>query len=179
MLKIVDRIDLALAKELGDRRREKHGVTHHEWEVLEMKMWKQFCEAKDNGGVTKTYNINQFVSLPWNWQALQQAKIVNALYYYAKESYVNGQPEPLQDNEFSLITLPNLNSIPRDELSPKNLISGNIPNQQQFLQFLKNPQAWYDDKIDQVYDGISMIGKRPEDFGGTDIRSNLSLAKNC
>ena len=134
MLKIVDRIDLALAKELGDRRREKHGVTHHEWEVLEMKMWKQFCEAKDNGGVTKTYNINQFVSLPWNWQALQQAKIVNALYYYAKESYVNGQPEPLQDNEFSLITLPNLNSIPRDELSPKNLISGNIPNQQQFLQ---------------------------------------------
>ena len=86
-----------------------------------------------------------------------------------------GKPEPLQDNEFSLITLPNLKSIPLNELSPKNLISGNSPNQQQFFQFLKNQQAWYDGKIDQIYDGIRMIGKKPEDFGGKDIRVQGNL----
>jgi len=129
-----------------------------------MKTWKEFCES------VRTYNFNQFVKLPWNWSALQQAKIVNAFYYYPKASYINGQPENLQDSEFSLITLPNLKTIPANELSHKNLISGNIPDQQQFLQFLKNPQAWYNDKLDQFYNGIQMIGKKPEDFNGKDIR---------
>ena len=132
-----------------------------------MKTWKQFCESND---VTYTYNINQFVSLPWNWQALQKAKVVNLLYYYAKENYVNNKPEPLQDNEFSLISLPNLKEIPEEELSIKNHISGNVPDPQQFLRFLKDPKTWYDNKIDQIYEGIRMIGKKPEDFGGKDIR---------
>jgi hypothetical protein len=61
-------------------------------------------------------------------------------------------------------------SIPSNELSIKNLDSGNMVNQNQFLQWIKTPQVWYDDKINQVYDGIKMIGKTPEDFGGKDIR---------
>lgn len=113
--------------------------------------------------VSFNYDRNQFVRLPWDWQAMQQAKIVNALYYYPKE---NGQPQQLADDQFSLITLPNLMSIPQNELSLKNLSSGHSVSQSMFLQMLKNPQTWYDDKIDQVYKGIKMIGKTPEDFGG-------------
>jgi hypothetical protein len=101
---------------------------------------------------------------------MQQAKIVNALYYYAKESYENGQPEQLTDDQLSLITLPNLKSIPPNELSAKNLVSGRSANPAMFLTMLKNPQTWYDDKINQVYNGIQIIGKKPEDFGGKDIR---------
>ena len=117
-----------------------------------------------------TYNKNQFVKLPWNWQAMQAEKIVNAMYYYAKASYKKGQPEQLEDGEFSIITLPNLKGIPSDELSVKNLISGNVISEMEFLKALKNPMYWYDDKIDQVYNGIQMINKKPEDFGGKDIR---------
>lgn len=109
--------------------------------------------------------------MPWNWQAMQQAKIVNAFYYYAKDNYVNGQAEQLSDNQFSLITLPNLKSISLNELSVKNLNSGSGINQGAFFIMLKNPQTWYDDKIDQVYNGIQMINRKPEDFGGKDIRN--------
>ena len=131
--------------------------------------WKNFYETKGSG-VIKTYDFNHFVKLPWNWQALQKEKIVNALYYYAKENYVNGKPEPLQDFEFSLITLPNLKSINNNEFSNFNLISGKSPNQKDFFRFLKNPLIWYDAKVDQIYDGIKMVGKTPEHFNGKDIR---------
>jgi len=123
--------------------------------------------------MSQTY-VPKFASLPWDWEAMQRAKVVNALYYYPKDTYVDGQPEHNEDWQFSIITLPNLKSIPPNELSAKNLHSGNKPDQGQFLQMLKNPQAWYDDKINQVYDGIKMIGKTPEDFGGKDIRKENS-----
>lgn len=129
--------------------------------------WLQLKEA-----VSFNYDRNQFVSLPWDWAAMQQSKIVNALYYYAKENYENGQPEQLTDDQFSLITLPNLRSIPSNELSAKNLSSGNTISDETFLRMIKNPLSWYDDKIDQVYNGIQMIGRKPEDFGGKDIRKN-------
>jgi len=143
--------------------------------------WLSLKETElDDKTVTKNYDRNKFVSLPWNWQAMVQAKIVNPLYYYAKANYVNGQPEQMSDVELSYITLANIKGsigmssnqqpIPPNELSPKNLISGNKVNQMQFLNGLKNPKTWYDNKIDQVYDSIQMIGKKPEDFGGKDIR---------
>jgi hypothetical protein len=40
------------------------------------------------------------------------------------------------------------------------------------MLLLRNPEAWYDNKIDQIYDGIKMLGKKSEDFGGRDIRPN-------
>lgn len=59
-----------------------------------------------------------------------------------------------------------------NELSTKNMHTGRPPNINSFLILLRNPEAWYDLKIDQIYDGIKMIGKKPEDFGGRDIRTN-------
>lgn len=137
---------------------------------MKFKEWLKLTEA-----VSLTYDRNQFVRLPWNWQAMQQAKIVMPMYYYAKENYINGQPEQLTDDQWSFITLPNLKSIPSSELSAKNLASGRhtdvTVNQMEFLKKLQRPRTWYDDKIDQVYNGIQMLGKRPEDFGGKDIRN--------
>jgi hypothetical protein len=143
-----------------------------------MKKFTQWLSLKET--VTYNYDRNKFISFPWNWQAMQQAKIVNPLYYYAKENYVDGQPEQLSDSEWAVITLANMKGsigmssnqtpIPANELSEKNMQSGNKVNQMDFLMYLKKPQAWYDNKIDQVYDSIQMIGKKPEDFGGKDIR---------
>ena len=121
---------------------------------------------------TTNYDREQFVKLPWNWQAMQQSKIVNPLYYYTKD-----EPEELQDFQFSLITLPNLQSISPDELSAKNRNTGYAPSSDEFLKYLQNSQVWYDRKIDQVYDGIKKIGKQPEDFGGKDIRTNSGRFK--
>lgn len=138
-----------------------------------MKTFREWLTLKE--AVSFNYDRNSFVALPWNWQAMQQAKIVNALYYYPKEGYENGQPEQLTDDQFSLITLPNLKSIPPNELSAKNLSSGNTISQIAFLKMLKNPQTWYDDKINQVYSGIQMLSKKPEDFGGKDIRVQTKI----
>lgn len=63
-----------------------------------------------------------------------------------------------------------MKSIPQNELSANNLSSGNAISPMAFLKMLKNPQTWYDDKINQVYIGMQIIGRKPEDFGGKDIR---------
>jgi len=126
--------------------------------------------------VNFTYDSKKFVTLPWNWNNLISNKIVNPLFYYAKENNDSkGSPEVLRDHEFSIITLPNLKSIPKNELSSTNITSGNKINMNDYFVFLKNPMAWYDDKIDQFYNGIAMTGKTPEFFGGADIRSNSKV----
>ena len=125
---------------------------------MKFKMWLE-------SQVTYNYDRQSFVSLPWNWSLLQKSGVVNALYYYADEG-------DLQDEEFSLITSSNIKSIPPQQLSRQNRTTGNEPDQSNFLAMLRNLQTWYDDKIDQVYQGIEMLGKEPEDFGGKDIRSN-------
>lgn len=116
------------------------------------------------------YDRKAFVSLPWDWGTMIRAKVIQPLFYYAKENYVDGKPEVMDDNSASIITLPNLKSINKDEFSEKNIHTGNPPNMNSYLSMLRNPKAWYDQKIDQVYDGMKMIGRKPEDFGGRDIR---------
>lgn len=101
---------------------------------------------------------------------MMKYRIVNGLFYYARENYIDGNPEPMDDYQFSLITLPNLMQIPPSELSSRNLKTGNYVDQSEFLRMLKDPRSWYDGKIDQIYDGIKMIGATPEYFGGEDIR---------
>jgi len=113
--------------------------------------------------VTYNYDRQSFVSLPWDWGSLQRSGVVQGIYYYDDKG-------DLQDEEFSLITAPNIKSIPPQQLSQRNRTTGNSPNQSSLLAMLRNPQAWYDDKIDQVYQGIEMLGKKPEDFGGKDVR---------
>lgn len=121
--------------------------------------------------LSRTYDRKAFVNLPWDWNAMIKAKILQPLFYYAKENYVDGKPEVMDDNSASIITLPNLKSIDNNELSSKNIHTGNSPNMNSWMNYVRNPEAWYDLKIDQIYDGIRMIGKRPEDFGGKDIRT--------
>lgn len=114
----------------------------------------------------------KFASLPWDWNAMIRAKVIQPLFYYAKERYVDGKPEVVDDDSASVITLPNLKSIPNDEFSSKNIHTGNPPNMASYVSMLRNPKFWVDEKIDQVYDGIKMLGKKPEDFGGRDIRKS-------
>ena len=121
--------------------------------------------------LSRNYDRKSFVSLPWDWNAMIKAKVLQPLFYYAKENYVDGKPEVMDDNSASIITLPNLKSIDNNELSSKNIHTGNSPNMNSWMNYVRNPEAWYDLKIDQIYDGIRMIGKRPEDFGGKDIRT--------
>ena len=121
--------------------------------------------------LSRNYDRKSFVSLPWDWNAMIKAKVLQPLFYYAKENYVDGKPEVMDDNSASIITLPNLKSIDNNELSSKNIHTGNSPNMNSWMNYIRNPEAWYDLKIDQIYDGIRMIGKRPEDFGGKDIRT--------
>ena len=138
-------------------------ISFHEWLLSEENL-------------PSTYDIKAFASLPWDWEAMIRAKVVQPLFYYAKANYVDGKPEVMDDNSASIITLPNLKSIDNKELSTKNIHTGNTPNINSFTRLLRNPEVapdratWYDDKIDQIYDGIKMIGKKPEDFGGMDIR---------
>lgn len=124
--------------------------------------------------LSRTYDRKAFVGLPWDWSAMIRAKVIQPLFYYAKDRYVDGKPELMDDNSASVITLPNLKSIPNDEFSSRNIHTGNPPNMNSFMLMLRNPEAWYDQKIDQVYDGIRMTGKKPEDFGGRDIRVGSS-----
>jgi len=119
--------------------------------------------------------VPAFMSLPWNWQKLQKAKVINGMYYYSPGNYdVNGQPEQIPDGSFSLITLQNIKDIagdfPPNQLSYVNRSSGKPVNQNEFQAMVRNPKSWYDEKINQVYNSIKMLGKRPEDFGGKDIR---------
>jgi hypothetical protein len=119
-------------------------------------------------------HVESFSSLPWNWEKMVEEHVVQPRYYYSKDRYVAGKPEKLKDDQFSIITHPNLKTIPSDELSERNKDSGNIPNKEDFIRFVKNPDAWYDRKIDQVYDGIHERGFTPEHFGGKDIRKTKS-----
>jgi hypothetical protein len=133
-----------------------------------MKSFLEWVFNEEN--LSRTYDRKDFVSLPWDWNAMIRSKVIQPLFYYAKENYVDGKPEVMDDNSASVITLPNLQSIPKNELSARNIHTGNPPNTNSFLALLRNPEAWYDLKIDQVYNGIKMLGKKPEDFGGRDIR---------
>ena len=143
---------------------------------------KWLSESKHNlfseQNLPSTYDIKAFASLPWDWEAMIRAKVVQPLFYYAKANYVDGKPEVMDDNSASIITLPNLKTIDNKELSAKNIHTGNSPNINSFVRLLRNSEVapdratWYDDKIDQIYNGIKMIGKKPEDFGGRDIRTN-------
>jgi hypothetical protein len=133
-----------------------------------MKTFLEWLLSEDN--LARTYDARAFASLPWDWNAMIRAKVVQPLFYYARGNYVDGKPEVMADYSASIITLPNLRSIPRDELSAKNIHTGNPPDMNSFVSLLRRPDAWYDDKIDQVYEGIKSMGKKPEDFGGKDIR---------
>jgi hypothetical protein len=133
-----------------------------------MKTFLEWVLREDN--LARTYDTRAFASLPWDWKAMMGAKVIQPLFWYAKGNYVDGKPEVMGDYSASIITLPNLRSIPKNELSAKNIHTGNPPEMNSFMSLLLNPEAWYDGKIDQVYEGIKMIGKRPEDFGGMDIR---------
>ena len=139
----------------------------NEW-LEERSKHNQFFSEEN---LSRTYDRKAFVSLPWDWRSMIRAKVVQPLFYYAKENYVDGKPEVMDDNSASVITLPNLKSIDNSELSAKNIHTGKPPNLNSFMLLLRNPEAWYDKKIDQIYDGIKMIGKKPEDFGGRDIRT--------
>ena len=71
--------------------------------------------------LSRTYDRKAFVNLPWDWNAMIKAKVLQPLFYYAKENYVDGKPEVMDDNSASIITLPNLKSIDNNELSSKNI----------------------------------------------------------
>lgn len=133
-----------------------------------MKTFLEWLISEEN--LARTYDRKAFASIPWDWNLMMRLKVVQPLFYYAKERYVDGKPEVMDDNSASIITLPNLKSIDNKELSTKNIQTGGPPNINSFLALLRNPEAWYDQKIDQVYEGMRMVGKRPEDFGGVDIR---------
>lgn len=124
------------------------------------------------GAVTYNYDRAAFARLPWDWQAMRRLKIVQPMFYFPKNTWVNGQPPQEEDWQYALITKQNLDNTPSDELSATNPHTGNPPDEAHFRQYLTKWQAWYDDKIDQVYNSIKMVGKRPEDFGGKDIRQN-------
>jgi hypothetical protein len=151
----------------------------NEWILIKAKNDTKILSEEN---LSRNYDIKAFVKLPWNWQALHKSEVVRPLFYYAKENYKNGQREQMPDSDFSIISLTNLKGsqefsskqtpIPPNELSAANLDTGRPPDLNKFFQLLKSPQTWYDNKIDQVYDSIQMIGKRPEDFGGRDIRKN-------
>ncbi len=121
--------------------------------------------------VSFQYDRNQFTKIPWNWNKLIKDKIVNCLFYYSIDNYVNGKPEKLKNFEFSLITLENLRHIPSNELSKQNKTSGYTPTLPQFLQMLTSPDTWYDEKIDQFYKSIKLRNKAPEYYNGIDIRT--------
>lgn len=130
--------------------------------ILNFKIWLE--------NITRNYDINSFVKLPWNWNLMIKDKVLQPFFYYAKENYINGKPEVMTDDEISIITFVNLKQIPQDELSKVNLHTGNPINIQSFLNFCKNPLGWYDEKIDQIYDSMKILGKTPEYYGGKDIR---------
>ena len=140
----------------------------NEWMIRKAKHNPRILSEEN---LTRNYDARAFAGLPWDWKALIGAKVIQPLFYYAKENYVNGKPEVMDDNSASVITLPNLRSMPKNELSAKNIHTGNLPNMGSYLSMLRNPAFWVDQKIDQIYEGIEMIGKKPEDFGGKDIRT--------
>jgi hypothetical protein len=125
--------------------------------------------------------VKAFASLPWDWEAMQRDKIVQPLFFYSPE-----QSDVMEDWQDSIITLFNLlvEKIPRNQLSAVNRHTGNKPDQGLFLKRLRNTSdvqgeaTWYDKKIDQIYWSIKKVGKTPEDYGGRDIRSEITMESN-
>ncbi len=126
-------------------------------------------------------HVKAFASLPWDWEAMQRDKIVQPLFFYSPE-----QSDVMEDWQDSIITLFNLlmEKIPRNQLSAVNRHTGNKPDQGLFLKRLRNTSdvqgeaTWYDKKIDQIYWSIKKVGKTPEDYGGRDIRSEITMESN-
>lgn len=122
-------------------------------------------ETTVDGNMPRTYDFDKFVSLPWNWKKLEDFKVIFFPYYYGSPT-----DDDLEDFQFSLLHRKNMREIPSNQLSYKNKKTGNMPSMRTKIEFLKQPQSWYDDKLNGFYDGIKEIGKTPEFFGGTDIR---------
>jgi hypothetical protein len=77
-----------------------------------MKSFNEWLSESKHGqflseeNLSRTYDRKAFVSLPWDWNAMIRSKVVQPLFYYAKENYVDGKPEVMDDNSASIITLP-------------------------------------------------------------------------
>jgi len=125
-------------------------------------------------GFSKNY-VKSFASLPWDWEAMQRDKIVQSLFFYA-----NRDARKMLDFQFSIITLYNLlvEKIHPNKLSAVNRHTGNRPDQGLFLRNLRREDTWYDKKIDQIYWSIEKLGKRPEDYGGRDVRPEIDLVRS-
>lgn len=123
--------------------------------------------------------VKAFAALPWDWEAMQHDKIVQPLFYYADRD-----ARSLKDWQFSIISLHNLlgggtrKGIQSNKLSATNRNTGNEPDQTLVLRNLRKEDTWYDAKIDQVYWSIEKVGKRPEDYGGRDIRPEIDLVRS-
>jgi hypothetical protein len=131
-------------------------------------------ESDEGEGFSKNY-VKSFASLPWDWEAMQRDKIVQPLFFYSPE-----QSDVMEDWQDSIITLFNLlvEKIPRNQLSAVNRHTGNRPDQGLFLRNLRREDTWYDKKIDQIYWSIEKLGKRPEDYGGRDVRPEIDLVRS-
>lgn len=88
-----------------------------------MTTFREFL-VHSKGDLTHRYDARAFASLPWDWDAMIRNRVLQPLFYYAKENYVDGQPERMWDGGASIITIPNLREIPKDELSATNIHTG-------------------------------------------------------
>lgn len=93
-----------------------------------------------------------------------RAGVIDGFYYYAKENETN----LLEDYQFSIITRYNIiiEKINIRELSKINLHTGHRLTLNEIIEYLKNPLAWYDAKVNQVYWSIHSIDMVATDFRG-------------
>jgi hypothetical protein len=107
--------------------------------------------------------LNDFKKQNWNWIAIIQGEIISFFYHYP-----NGNEE-LGNDDFIPVNFLDKNRI--KNLEEKNMKTKAVPDMEKGINFLKTSKDYWDDKkIDKFYEAIRRKNKKPEDFGGTDIR---------
>lgn len=107
---------------------------------------------------------DEFLKNNWRWDSMIGAGVLDGFYFYAKENETN----LLEDYQFSIITRYNfiVEKINVNELSKINLHTQHRLTLNEIIEYLKNPLAWYDAKVNQVYWSIHSIGRVAADFKG-------------
>lgn len=140
----------AVAKTAYDRSRGRRGYQYQNGN-------------SDQSSSNKTYKyVNSFLKQNWNWNEIIRQKIIVFGYYYPDDETV------LNDNDVTVVSYIQYLKI-KNKFFEKNKNNKFVSDNEK-INYFKNKNNWDDLTIKNFYDSIKKLGKKPEEFGGKDVR---------